>query len=107
VCQFSSVLRSFNGQAKTVSETGHPHTKPLELIVDLISKTDADTILDPFAGSGTTGIAAMLTGRKCILIEKDAKYCDVIRRRVREADAASPGKLFDPANDTTLFTDHN
>ena len=52
------------------------------------------TIFAPFAGSGTTGVAAALEGRKCILIEQDPTYCDVIRRRIDEVYQQTPGTLF-------------
>lgn len=42
-------------------------------------------ILDPFCGSGTTGVACMQTGRRFIGIEIDAGYCDIARRRIAEA----------------------
>ena len=65
-----------------------------------------ETILDPFAGSGTTAIAAMQEGRRCILIERDPHYCEIIRRRVREADGAAPGTLFrEVARRESLFAD--
>lgn len=51
-------------------------------------------ILDPFAGSGTTGVAAIAEGRRCILIEKEPKYVDICRRRVDEALARGPQSLF-------------
>lgn len=102
-CQFSSVLRSYRGQSATTTETGHPHTKPLDLIRDLIRKIEADTIIDPFAGSGTTGVAAILEGRKAILVEKDPKYCDIIRRRIAEAEATGPGSLFKYVSKSSLF----
>lgn len=73
----------------------HPTQKPVKLLRWCISLTTGRTILDPFAGSGTTAIAAMREGRKCILIEKDSAYCDIIRKRVREA--AGIGSLFDPS----------
>jgi len=65
----------------------HPAQKPVELIRYLIRQlTDpGDIILDPFAGSGTTGVAAIAEGRRAILIEKEPKYADIARRRVREA----------------------
>lgn len=41
-----------------------------------------DIILDFAAGSGTTGIACMNTNRRCVLIEKDEKYCETIKNRL-------------------------
>jgi DNA modification methylase len=83
----------------------HPAEKSRALMQYLTRKftRDGQTILDPFAGSGTTGIAAMLEGRRCILIEKDPAYCEVIRRRVRECDQTAPGTLF--AHLPDLFTE--
>lgn len=86
----------------------HPNEKPLTVMRKLIrtgSKPGA-VILDPFAGSGTTAKAAMMEGRKCILIEQDPHYCEIIRRRVREADGAAPGTLFrEVARRESLFAD--
>jgi len=42
-------------------------------------------VLDPFGGSGTTGVAAANTGRDCILIEKDPEYCEIARKRIAHA----------------------
>ena len=74
----------------------HPHEKPVGLIADLIRycSDPGDTILDPFAGSGTTGIAALLEGRKAILIEKDPRYADVIRQRIEKYECQQPGSIF-------------
>lgn len=74
----------------------HPNQKPLGVMRKLVlnASKKGQTILDPFAGSGTTAIAAMKEGRRCILIEKDPRYCEIIRRRVREADGTAPGTLF-------------
>ena len=61
----------------------HPTQKPVELhkrILEDYSKSD-DVILDCFGGSGTTLIAAELTGRKCLMMELSPEYCDVIRER--------------------------
>jgi predicted RNA methylase len=57
--------------------------KPVELVERAIrnSSKTRDTILDPFAGSGTTAIACEKAGRQARLIELDPKYCDVVIRR--------------------------
>ena len=75
----SSVLR-FN--ARTDSGRAHPTEKPVELMAELIGKCDATTILDPFAGSGTTGRAAKDLGRKAVLIEIEERYCEIAARRM-------------------------
>jgi len=61
----------------------HPTMKPIALVERAIrnSSKNRDTILDPFAGSGTTLMAAEATGRQAALVELDPGYCDVIVRR--------------------------
>jgi DNA modification methylase len=61
----------------------HPTMKPVALVERAIrnSSKTRDTVLDPFAGSGTTVMAAEATGRHAALIELDPAYCDVIVRR--------------------------
>ena len=62
----------------------HETQKPLSLMLELIELfTDpADVILDPFCGSGTTGVACLRLGRRFIGIEKDAKYAAVATERL-------------------------
>lgn len=69
---------------KQASERVHPTQKPLALILDLVEQfTDrGDLVLDPFAGSGTTGVACKMLGRRAILIEQDAAYCAAAARRL-------------------------
>src|ERR1039458_2913219 len=64
----------------------HPTMKPVELVERAIrnSSKTRDTILDVFAGSGTTLIACEKAGRQARLIELEPKYCDVILRRWQE-----------------------
>ena len=61
----------------------HPTQKPLALVVRAIlaSTREHDRILDPFAGSGTTGIAARLTNRSFTGIDIEAKYLSVAVQR--------------------------
>lgn len=65
----------------------HPTQKPVALMRDLVRDfTDpGDLILDPFAGSGTTGVAALMAGRRVILIESDPQHAETARRRCADA----------------------
>lgn len=73
-----------NWDGRRADSTPHPTTKPLPLMLELVELfTDADdVVLDPFAGSGTTGVACLRLGRRFIGIEKDAKYAAVARERL-------------------------
>lgn len=70
-----------------VHEWGHPTEKPLDLMEWCIDQLPppAASILDPFMGSGTTGVAAIKLGRKFIGIEIEPKYFDIACRRIEEA----------------------
>lgn len=70
----------------------HPTEKPVSLMEDVISWTEGE-VLDPFMGSGTTGVACIKTGRQFTGIEIDEKYYDIAVRRCREA--WGDGSLFD------------
>jgi DNA modification methylase len=68
------------------SEAGNPHPAPmaLELAEHLVRLAcpPGGTVLDPFAGSGTTAVAARKHGRKTVLIEQNLGYCEFIARRL-------------------------
>jgi site-specific DNA-methyltransferase (adenine-specific) len=68
------------------SDKVHPTEKPEAVIAPLIrNSTDVDdVILDPFGGSGTTAVAAKRLGRRCILIEREEKYCEVAAKRLAQ-----------------------
>lgn len=78
-------------------ERFHPTQKPLEVMRWAVRQLPPLTgaVLDPFAGSGTTGLACMMDGRDCVLIEKNPEYCEIIRDRVRRCDGRQPGTLTD------------
>lgn len=69
--------------------TAHPTQKPIALLLELL-KCNPASILDPFMGSGTTGVAAVKLGRKFVGIEIDQGYFDIAVRRVSEALAQPP-----------------
>ena len=61
---------------------GHPTEKPLALMNWCIGLAgDVQTILDPFAGSGTTAVAAKSLGRKCVCVEREERYCEIAAKR--------------------------
>ena len=63
----------------------HPTQKPLALMQWCIQQAgDVQTILDPFAGSGTTGEAAKIMGKKAVLIEREERYCEIAARRLAQ-----------------------
>lgn len=68
------------------SETGHGTQKPIECMKRPIENNSkiGDAIYEPFSGSGTTIIAAEMTGRHCLAIELSAAYVDVAVRRWQE-----------------------
>jgi site-specific DNA-methyltransferase (adenine-specific) len=73
----------------------HPTQKPIALMVWCIEQAgNPQTILDPFMGSGTTGVAAIQLGRKFIGIEREPKYFDIACQRIEQAVAQ--GQLFAP-----------
>ena len=69
------------------SLTEHICAKPLSLIIALIDRfvPIGATVLDPFMGSGTTGVACIQTGRNFIGIEIDKSYFDIAQRRIADA----------------------
>lgn len=77
---------------------GHPTQKPVQLAQHFISDftNSGETVLDPFMGSGTTGVAAVKLGRKFIGIEIDHRYFDIACRRI-EAASKQPDMFVEPA----------
>jgi site-specific DNA-methyltransferase (adenine-specific) len=87
------------------ADRDHPTEKPIDLLQQLIRVAcpPGGVVLDCFGGSGATAIAALHEGRRCLIIEKDAGYCDIIRRRVADAQGVGKGSLLVEQPD--LFAD--
>lgn len=66
---------------------GHPTQKPLALLERIITAScpEDGLVLDPFNGSGTTGVAAVKLGRRYVGVELDLKYLELSRRRIEQA----------------------
>ena len=80
-------------------KNGHPCPKPVEWMAWLVNRAslNGETILDPFMGSGTTGVACANLGRKFIGIEIEPKYFDIACKRIETA--YSQPRLFDDLED--------
>jgi len=68
----------------------HPSEKPVPLLRELIesSSRQGETVLDPFAGIGSTGVAAILSGRRAVLVELDPRYVEIAVGRIKQAETA-------------------
>lgn len=79
-----------------VSRRQHPSQKPLELVEIMIknSSCEGGTVLDCFAGSGTTAVAAINTGRHFIGFELDEKYFNIANERIAKAYSEKSQQLF-------------
>lgn len=66
----------------------HPTEKPLGLLRELIESSSrvGELILDPYAGVGSTGVAAVLAGRRALLVELEEKYCELAVERLKKAE---------------------
>jgi len=73
----------------------HPTQKPIDLLVRIImaSTNKGDVVLDPFTGSSTTGLAAILNDRKFIGIDREKKYLDLSIKRLKELKRELNSKL--------------
>lgn len=89
----SSVIR-FNAPSPNFTpdhERFHPTEKPVGLMEILLAKTPGEWVMDPFMGSGSTGVACMNMGRRFIGIERELKYFETACKRID--DAQRQGRL--------------
>jgi len=73
-----------SGGTKSADRTDHPTQKNLRMIRKLVRDLcpEGGLVLDPFGGSGTTAVACLIEGRRCITIERDEEYFETMRTRI-------------------------
>jgi DNA modification methylase len=71
-------------RTNAVQNKNHPTEKPVEILREMVESSSCigQTVLDPFAGSGSTLVAAYLEGRSAIGIELEERYCEVAAKRL-------------------------
>ena len=79
-----------------VNKRHHSTQKPIKLMKRLLKTytNEGNTVFDPFAGSGTTALACLLLGRRCVAIEKEPKYFDIMCKRIEQAHRAMTRQCF-------------
>jgi len=72
--------------------TGYPTQKPVRLLERIVAASSGpgDLVLDPYAGSGTTGVAAARLGRRWLLTDRNPAAVEIARRRLAEEEGTSP-----------------
>lgn len=85
---------AFVGYHRGDEKEHHPCPKPLGVMERLVARLSEGAVLDPFMGSGTTGVACVNLRRPFVGIEKEPRYFDIACRRIEQA--AKQGQLFQP-----------
>ena len=85
----------------------HPTPKPVRLLRRLleIHSIPGQLVLDPFAGGGSTGVACKQMGRNYILMELEARYCDMARNRIAKAEIDVPAMRVSALRDSAVLED--
>jgi len=106
VSRYFWVAKPTQGERVVVDGISHPTVKPLTLMRQLVKLVthEGDTVLEPFAGSGTTVEACLLEKRKVIAIERDEAYLPLIKHRIdRRLDPLAAARRNDAADVVDLF----
>jgi DNA methylase len=82
--RLSSVISCAGGMSAVVTATGHPHTKPVALLCQLMQASPPGRIADPCMGTGSTLLAAQRLGRAAVGVELEERYCEIAVRRLQQ-----------------------
>lgn len=87
----------FDAAQEPIAANNHPTVKSIALmrwLIRLVTRP-GDVVLDPFGGSGTTGVAALAEGRRVILVERDPRFAEIARQRLTHAtpDLTAPVRV--------------
>ncbi len=80
----SLIESNAHGAGHLATRYGHPHAKPVDVMETLIAACPPGIIADPFAGAGSTLVAARNLGRKAIGVEIEERYCEIAARRLAQ-----------------------